>query len=56
MINDSNKKIVYLVTVSPKTHRTSEENLGLGYLKSSLMNEEYDVQIIDGWLNNLMYH
>ena len=53
MINDSNKKIVYLVTLSPKTHRTSEENLGLGYLKSSLMNEGYDVQIIDGWLNNL---
>lgn len=47
-----NKKIV-LVTLSPKTHRTSEENLGLEYLKSALVKEKYEVEIIDAWLNEL---
>ena len=45
------KKIV-LTTLSPKSHRTSEENLGIGYLKSSLASEDFEVIIIDGWLNN----
>lgn len=47
-----NKKII-LTTLSPKTHRTSEENLGIEYLKSSLINYGYKVIIIDGWLNEL---
>ena len=42
---------IILVTLSPKTHRTSEENLGLAYLKASLVKHKYDVEIIDGWLN-----
>ena len=42
----SNKKII-LTTLSPKTHRTSEENLGIEYLKASLVREKYDVEIID---------
>lgn len=46
------KKII-LVTLSPKTHRTSEENLGLEYLKSCLVEKNYDVKIIDAWLNEL---
>ena len=46
------KKII-LVTLSPKTHRTSEENLGLEYLKSCLVEKKYDVKIIDAWLNEL---
>lgn len=46
------KNKVILVTLSPKTHRTSEENLGLGYLKSSLNESGYSVEIIDGWLCN----
>ena len=46
------KKII-LVTLSPKTHRTSEENLGLEYLKASLVNKGYNVDIIDAWLNEL---
>lgn len=47
-----NKKII-LTTLSPKTHRTSEENLGIEYLKSSLQKKGYQVDIIDAWLNGL---
>lgn len=47
-----NKKII-LTTLSPKTHRTSEENLGIEYLKSALVKEGYEVEIIDAWLNDL---
>lgn len=46
----SSKKI-FLVTLSPKSHRTSEENLGIAYLKSSLVSKGYNVEIIDAWLN-----
>ncbi len=46
-----NKKII-LVTLSPESHRTSEENLGIEYLKSALVKEEYQVEIIDAWLND----
>lgn len=46
------KNKVFLITLSPKTHRTAEENLGIEYLKSSLINKNYDVEIIDAWLNN----
>ena len=45
------KNKIILTTLSPKTHRTSEENLGIEYLKSSLVKENYDVEIIDAWLN-----
>ncbi len=44
---------IVLVTLAPKTHRTSEENLGLGYLKAVLVEANYNVKIIDGWLNEL---
>ena len=44
---------IFLVTLSPKTHRTSEENLGIEYLKSSLIKQKYSVEIIDAWLNEL---
>ncbi|NMA50240.1 MAG: radical SAM protein [Mollicutes bacterium] len=47
-----NKKIV-LTTLVPISHRTSEENLGLGYLKASLEKRGYNVTIIDGWLGEL---
>lgn len=47
-----NKKII-LTTLSPKTHRTSEENLGIEYLKSSLVKDGHEVEIIDAWLNEL---
>lgn len=46
------KKII-LTALSPKTHRTSEENLGIEYLKSSLVQAGYEVEIIDAWLNEL---
>lgn len=47
------KNKIILVTLAPKTHRTSEENLGIEYLKSSLVEKEFEVEIIDAWLNNL---
>jgi len=47
------KNKIILTTLSPKTHRTSEENLGIEYLKSSLLSNGYDVDIIDGWLGEL---
>lgn len=46
------KKII-LTTLSPDTHRTSEENLGLAYLTAVLRKNGYNVEIIDGWLGNL---
>ena len=46
-----NNRII-LTTLAPKTHRTSEENLGLGYLKACLVKKGYEVIIIDGWLSN----
>lgn len=42
---------VVLATPSPTSHRTAEENLGLGYLCSSLRGKGFSVLIIDGWLN-----
>ena len=47
------KNKIILTTLSPKTHRTSEENLGIEYLKSSLVQKGYEVEIIDAWLNEL---
>lgn len=47
------KNKIILTTLSPKTHRTSEENLGIEYLKSSLESNNYEVEIIDAWLNEL---
>lgn len=44
-------KMIYLITLSPKSHRTSEENLGIEYLKAALTKNGYRVQIIDAWLN-----
>lgn len=47
------KNKIILTTLAPKTHRTSEENLGILYLKSSLEHNGYSVIVIDGWLNEL---
>lgn len=47
---------VTLATPPPITHRTAEENLGLGYLASVLRKNGQAVQIIDGWLNGLNSH
>ena len=51
--NLKEKNKIILTTLSPKTHRTSEENLGIEYLKSSLVQKGYEVEIIDAWLNEL---
>ena len=47
------KNKIFLVTLPPITHRTSEENLGIEYLKSCLVEKKYEVEIIDAWLNEL---
>ena len=44
---------IILTTLSPDTHRTSEENLGLAYLTAVLRKNRYNVEIIDGWLGGL---
>lgn len=56
MEDKNNKKYesrIILTTLSPDTHRTSEENLGLAYLTAVLRKNGYNVEIIDGWLGNL---
>ena len=52
VINKRKDKII-LTTLSPDTHRTSEENLGLAYLTAVLRKNGYNVEIIDGWLGGL---
>jgi radical SAM superfamily enzyme YgiQ (UPF0313 family) len=47
------KEKIILTTLSPDTHRTSEENLGLSYLTAVLRKNGYNVEIIDGWLGGL---
>lgn len=47
-----NTKII-LLTLSPDTHRTSEENLGLAYLNAVLRRAGFIVEIIDAWLEGL---
>ena len=47
-----NTKII-LLTLSPDTHRTSEENLGLAYLTAVLRRAGFFVEIIDAWLEGL---
>jgi len=47
---------VVLATPPPITHRTAEENLGLGYLASVLRAGGRTVEVVDGWLNGLNTH
>ena len=44
---------IILATPAPISHRTAEENLGLGYLTATLRENGYEVEIIDGWLTGL---
>ena len=47
--NDMARNIV-LATLPSHTHRTSEENMGIGYLAAVLRKADYSVAVIDGWL------
>ena len=49
-IQEKKNKRIILTTLSPDTHRTSEENLGIAYLAAVLRKNGYNVEIIDGWL------
>lgn len=46
-------KTVVLATPPSHTHRTAEENLGLGYLAMILRSAGYGVKIVDSWLMGL---
>ena len=51
--NTQNKNnFIILATPAPISHRTAEENLGLGYLAAILQSKGYDVKILDAWLNS----
>lgn len=52
-VQEKQDKRIILTTLSPDTHRTSEENLGLSYLAAVLRKNGYNVEIIDGWLTGL---
>lgn len=44
---------VVLATPAPVTHRTAEENLGLGYLAAALRSSGREVRVVDAWLEGL---
>lgn len=44
---------VVLTTPAPVSHRTAEENIGLGYLARILRDSGARVTVIDGWLEGL---
>ncbi|PIR05055.1 MAG: hypothetical protein COV57_01090 [Candidatus Liptonbacteria bacterium CG11_big_fil_rev_8_21_14_0_20_35_14] len=46
-------KIMALLTPPSHTHRTAEENLGLGYIASILRNAGYRVHIVDAWIEGI---
>lgn len=46
-------KVVVLAASAPVTHRTAEENLGLGYLAAALRAAGHEVRVIDAWLEGL---
>jgi len=44
--------LIYLVNLKPSSHRTAEESLGIQYLAAILTNRNFDVVIIDNWLDS----
>ena len=47
------RNIIALITPAPVSHRTAEENMGIGYLASVLRSNKHEVLVIDGWLEGL---
>lgn len=45
--------LIILVTTATSSNKTAEENLGLAYLASVCRKNEFEVVIIDGWLEGL---
>lgn len=48
-----NKPLVIFATAATASNKTAEENLGLAYLAAVCRKENFEVKIIDGWLENL---
>ncbi|MEK4004982.1 B12-binding domain-containing radical SAM protein [Paenibacillus sp. FSL H3-0333] len=47
------KPLVIFVTTATSSNKTAEENLGLGYLAATCRENNIEVRIIDGWLEEL---
>ena len=47
------KNVVAFVTAAPISNRTTEENLGIGYLAAYCEKYGFQSVIIDGWIENL---
>lgn len=48
-----NNRLILLLTPPTESHRTAEENLGLGYLATALRNHAFRVIIKDCWLQKI---
>ena len=47
------KPLILLITTATASNKTAEENLGLAYIASTCRANNFEVEIIDGWLENL---
>ena len=47
-------KLVFLINLKPSSHRTAEESLGVQYLASVLESLDFEVSILDNWLDSSM--
>ena len=52
-MNYSTDKIIYLINLNIDTHRTIEENIALYKLQNILQQFNYQVEIIDAWIEDL---
>jgi len=53
LMNYSTDKIIYLINLNIDTHRTIEENIALYKLQNILQQFNYQVEIIDAWIEDL---
>ncbi len=52
MSHSKNNSFIIFAIPAPISHRTAEENLGIGYLSAVLRKNGYEVLVLDGWLNH----
>jgi len=53
LMNYSTDKIIYMINLNIDTHRTIEENIALYKLQNILQQFNYQVEIIDAWIEDL---